>query len=487
MLESVNNLIWNKIGVYALGLTGIFLTFALKFFQFRYFKLWCTDTVKNIFKKESGYSPKDKSAISPFQSMCTSLGATIGVGNIVGVASAIYVGGPGAVFWMWIAAIFGMMTGYCENVLGIYYRRKNFNGAWCGGAMYYLEDGVGSKKRMKKIAKILAHIYAFSTLLASFGIGSMGQVNKIVINLKSAFPIPELEGINTVGNTNTYSFIIGIIIFLIAAIVVIGGVKRLASVTEKLVPSMVVFFLLGSFVVIFKNYQNIIPAFKAVILSAFNLKAGCGATVGVAFSQGFKRGVFSNEAGMGSSVIIHSNSSTKEPAIQGMYTMFEIFTDTIVMCTVTALVVLTSGVYDLSTGKITGVESTLVAESFNSVFKVAGFGQKFVAISIFMFAFSSVLGWNHYGSKSWEYLFGTKTVFFYKLIHLASIIPGALLSSSAAWDISDIFNGLMIIPNLIGVILLFGTVKKITDNYIKRKKGEKILPLLSFSFRFKYK
>jgi len=479
----INNIIWNKTGILILLLIGIWSSLVLKFFQFSHFNLWCTSTLKNTFKIKRKNCMQDKSAITPFQSMCTSLAATIGVGNIVGVSSAIYTGGPGAVFWMWVAAIFGMMTGYSENVLGTYFRRKNFSGEWCGGPMYYLEDGLGSKPGMKKIGKMLAVSFAFSTVLASFGIGSMGQINKIVINLESAFPVPFLANKKLYDGVSFYSLFIGTGLFLIAAFVIIGGIKRLARVTEKLVPFMVVFFLLGSFAVILKNYKNILPALESIFSSAFNFEAGFGGMLGTAFSQGLKRGVFSNEAGMGSSAIIHANSSIKEPAEQGMLSMFEIFVDTIVICTVTALVVLTSGVYN-SADAVS--ESTMVARSFDSVFAFGGLGQRFVAISIFLFSFSSVLGWNHYGAKAWEYMFGTSSVFLYKTLHLISIIAGALLTSSLAWDISDTFNGFMMIPNLIGIILLFDVVKNVTDNYLQRKiAGKNITPVTSYLYQKK--
>lgn len=474
----INNFIWNKLGLFALGFVGVLATFSLKFFQLKHFKLWCVDTLKNTFKKQT--PQKNKSAISPFQSMCASLAATLGVGNIVGVSSAIYVGGPGAIFWMWVAGFFGMITGYSENVLGAYFRRKNFNGDWCGGPMYYLEDGVGAKKGLKKLGRLLALLFSFFALLASFGIGSMGQVNKIVINLESAFPIKSLCNINLYHGVSAYSLLIGVVLFFVALFVTIGGVKRLGKVTERLVPFMVIFFLLGSFMVILKNYVNIIPAFKAIFTSAFTPAAGCGGILGTAFRHGIKRGVFTNEAGMGSSPMIHANSNIKEPAEHGMLSMFEIFFDTIVVCTVTALVILTSGVYNLSGNVGTATESTMVAKAFDSVFSYGGFGQKFVAIAILLFSFSSVLGWNHYGSKAWEYIFGTKTVFVYKLLHIASIVAGALLTSSVAWDISDTFNGLMILPNLVGVTLLFGKIKKVTCNYIDRKvKGKNIEPFYS--------
>lgn len=475
----INEFIWNKTGLYLLLFVGLLTGFALKFFQIFRFRLWWKATFSSLFKKDV-FSAKGDKSISPFQSTCTVLAATIGVGNIVGVTSALSIGGPGAIFWMWIAAILGMTTGYSENVLGTYFRRKNFNGEWCGGAMYYLRDGLGAKKGFKKIGKLLAGMFSIFTLFASFGIGSMGQVNKIVINLESAFPWRSLQSIVLYDSVTLYTLIIGIVIFLLISMIVLGGIKRIALFAEKIVPFMIIFFMTGSLVVIAKNYHNIIPALSAIFTSAFTADAGVGGFIGTVVSCGFKRGVFSNEAGLGSSVMIHASSSANEPCVQGMWNIFEIFVDTIVMCSVTALVVLTSGVYNINGTNMSVNDSTMMASAFNTVFSWGNMGEKFIAISIFLFAFTSVLGWNHYGTKAWEYLFGTRCINIYKALHLASIIVGALLTSSLAWDISDTFNGLMMLPNLIGVILLLPLVVRITKNYIDRNiHGKNLLPMLS--------
>ncbi len=480
----INTFVWTTLGLALLLFTGLLTTILTKFFQITHLVHWIKHTIGSLFKKDVIGHSKDKS-ISPFQALCTALAATIGVGNIAGVAAAICIGGPGAVFWMWVAAFFGMMTNYSENVLGIYYRRKNYDGEWSGGAMYYLQDGLGSKKGCKAIGKILAVIFSICTLLASFGIGAMGQINKIVVNIESAFPISTLVNIKLYEGVTLYSVIIGIILVVIAALIVLGGLKRIASFAEKIVPFMVVLFIVGSIIIIGINYTSILPAFKAIFVTAFNPIAVSGGVTGAIIKQvmvqGFKRGVFSNEAGLGSSVMVHSNSNIKEPVKQGMWGIFEVFADTMVVCTLTALVVLTSGVFDLSApmGFHTN-DATMVASAFNSVFSFANIGEKFIAIAILLFAFTTVLGWDHYGSKAWEYLFGTKTVKIYKIIHLVMIMFGALLTSSLAWDISDTFNGLMMIPNLIGVIVLSGLVCKITKNYIDRVIRKKnIKPMLS--------
>ena len=478
----INTFVWTTLGLVLLIGTGVLTTCVTKFFQVTHLGLWWKHTIGSLFHKDVIEHSKDKASISPFQALCTALAATIGVGNIAGVAAAICVGGPGAVFWMWIAAFFGMMTNYSENVLGIFYRRKNAEGEWSGGAMYYLQDGLGSKKGCKKIGKVLAVIFSICTLLASFGIGAMGQVNKIVVNLESAFRIDALANIQLYEGVSAYSIVLGAVLVLIAGLITLGGLKRIAAFAEKIVPIMVVLFFAGSLVVIGVNHDFILDALKAIFVTAFKPVAAAGGAIGVVIQQGFKRGVFSNEAGLGSSVMVHSNSNIQEPVKQGMWGIFEVFADTMVVCTMTALVVLTSGVYNLETGAIAEglTDATLVATAFNSVFSFANIGQKFVAIAILLFAFTTALGWNHYGTKAWEFLFGTKTVTVYKIIHLVTIMFGALLTSSLAWDISDTFNGLMMIPNLIGVIVLSGTVYKITKNYIDRIiKKKQVKPMLS--------
>lgn len=478
----VNTFVWTTIGLVLLLGTGVLTTVMTKFFQVTHIGHWMKQTLGSLFAK--GSHAKDVSSISPFQALCTALAATIGVGNIAGVAAAICSGGPGAVFWMWIAAFFGMMTNYSENVLGIYFRRRNVNGEWSGGAMYYLRDGLGAKKGMKWVGRVLAVLFCCFTLLASFGIGSMGQVNKIVVNIESAFDIPALSSIELFQGVTLYSAVIGLVLVVLATLIVFGGLKRIAAVAEKIVPFMVVLFVAGSLIIIGINYASILPALKAIVVSAFKPSSIAGGALGItvkaAMVSGFKRGVFSNEAGLGSSVMVHSNSSVKEPVKQGMWGIFEVFADTMVVCTMTALTILTSGVYNLDTGTAVGEDATLVANAFDSVFSFSGIGSKFIAVAILLFAFTTVLGWSHYGTKAWEYLFGTKTVPLYKGIHIATIMMGALMTSSLAWDISDTFNGLMMIPNLIGVICLSGLVMKITKNYVDRKiKGKSVKPMLS--------
>ena len=494
---SINGVVWGMPGLILLIGTGILMTLVTKVFQISHIGHWWKNTIGSIFKKNVIGHRKEKGTISPFQALCTALAATVGTGNIAGVAAAIAIGGAGAVFWMWVAAFFGMMTNYSENVLGMYFRRKNANGEWSGGAMYYLQDGLGGKKGMKWVGKILAILFSIFTMLAAFGIGSMGQVNKIVANVVSAFDIKALSNItlyaNEGGTITLYHLIIGVVVMALTAFITLGGLKRIANVAEKIVPFMVVLFVVGSLIIIAVHYNAIIPAFKAIFVNAFCPEAFVGGGIGVVISkvvtQGFKRGVFSNEAGLGSSVMVHSNSSVKEPVKQGMWGIFEVFADTMVVCTMTALVVLTSGglnggVFNAQTGEIAAgyTDATLVGGAFNQVFDFGfGFGAKFVAIAMFLFAFTTVLGWSHYGAKAWEYLFGAKTTVIFKIIHVCTVIFGAILTSSLAWDLSDTFNGLMMIPNLIGVVVLFPLVIKITKNYVDRKiKGKDEKPILSY-------
>lgn len=483
---AVNGFVWGWVGLILLLGTGLIATLATKVFQVSHLKHWWSNTIGSLFHKDVIGHTKEKGAISPFQALCTALAATVGTGNIAGVAAAICVGGAGAVFWMWVAAFLGMMTNYSENVLGIFFRRRNANDEWSGGAMYYLQDGLGKKKHCKYIGKVLAVLFCIFTMLASFGIGSMGQVNKIVANVAEAFDVSSLSSIKVFSGVSLYNIILGAVIMVLVALITLGGLKRIASVAEKIVPFMVVLFVAGSLVVIGVNYANILPALKAIFVNAFKPEAFVGGTLGsaimLAAQQGFKRGVFSNEAGLGSSVMVHSNSNVKEPVKQGMWGIFEVFADTMIVCTMTALVVLTSGVFNAKTGAVAeGLnDATLVGGAFNTVFSWGNIGQKFIAVAMFLFAFTTVLGWSHYGSKAWEYLFGAKTTIIFKIIHVCTVIFGAVLTSSLAWDISDTFNGLMMMPNLIGVIVLIPLVVKITKNYVDRKiKGKDVEPLLS--------
>ena len=470
--NAINGFVWGVPMLVLLVGTGILMTILTKFFQLSHIGHWFKNTVGGIFhdKHVTKHTDADDQSISQFQSLCTALAATIGTGNIVGVASALVAGGPGAIFWMWVVAFFGMMTNYSENVLGIYYRRRNSKGEWSGGAMYYLKDGLGSYKGCKQIGAVLAVLFSAFCLLASFGIGNMSQVNSIAANMTSAFSIP--------------ATVTGIVLVIIGALVIVGGLKRIAAVTEKLVPFMAIAYVIGALVIFFANISHVGAVFTAIFKGAFGLRAVGGGIVGsgvkLALTWGMKRGVFSNEAGLGSSVMVHSSSNVKEPVRQGMWGIFEVFADTMVVCTLTAFAVLSSELIDLDTGAVlvdvSG--SALVGKAFATVF--GSFGPAFIAIAILLFAFSTVLGWSHYGSKACEYLFGTKSTIVYKIAFVLMIFTGCTMNLSLAWDLSDTFNGLMAIPNLIGVIALSPVVMKITKNYVARIiKKEDVKPMLS--------
>ena len=481
--DAVNTWIWTDFGLYLLLIAGVIMTVVTGVFQITHVGHWWKETIMTVFKKNNTSTKKtDTKSITQFQALCTALAATVGTGNIAGVAAAICIGGPGAVLWMWIAAFLGMMTNFSENVLGIFYRRKNSDGEWSGGAMYYLKDGVGKMKGMKIPASILAILFAIFAILASFGIGNMGQVNKITLNMQSAF----FSNVNwTIGNVNGVNLMIGLALFVVGALIIIGGLQRIATVAERVVPFMAVAYVVLGLIAVFVNYDLIVPAFKSIFVHALGVKALAGGATGAALKlvivQGCKRGVFSNEAGLGSSVIVHSASNVKEPVKQGMWGIFEVFFDTMIVCTMTALIALTSGFINLETGVVLeGVsDATLISKSFGNVFGQPG--EWFIAIAMLLFAFTTVLGWSQYGSKAVEYLLGEKAVKVYKVIFVLMIVSGAVMTSSLAWDVSDTFNGLMMIPNLIAVVLLSPLVFKITRNYIDRKiKGKDVKPMFSY-------
>ena len=481
----LNDFIWGVPGLVLLIGTGILMTCCTKFFQVTHIGHWFKETIGSLFKKNSSSTKKtDKQSISQFQALCTALAATVGTGNIAGVAAAIVIGGPGAVFWMWVAAFFGMMTNYSENVLGIYFRRRNSSGEWSGGAMYYLKDGLGKKKGFKIIASVLAVLFACFAMLASFGIGNMGQVNKITLNIESAF-FANVD-LGNIGGIPVLGLIIGVALVILGGLIILGGLQRIASFAEKVIPFMAGAYILGSLTIMIINIENIGSIFAAIFKFAFKERAVFGGTLGtvaLAMTQGFKRGVFSNEAGLGSSVMVHSSSNVREPVRQGMWGIFEVFFDTMIVCTMTAVVVLSSGYIDLKTGNpaVANLEdSTLVSRVFGDTFGVAG--EWFVAVAMLLFAFTTVLGWSQYGSKAVEYLFGTKAVKVYKVMFVLMIASGAIMTSSLAWDISDTFNGFMMVPNLIGVVALFPLVIKITKNYVNRKlKNKDEKPMFSYN------
>ncbi|MCR5651234.1 MAG: alanine:cation symporter family protein [Lachnospiraceae bacterium] len=482
--DAVNSFAWGTFGLVLLLGTGLICTVVTGFFQITHIRHWFKETFGIM--RNRGRIINDAGALSQFRSFCTALCATIGTGNIAGVSTAICVGGPGAVFWMWVAAFFGMMVKYSENVLGVYYRRRNSEGAWSGGPMYYLEDGLGSIKHCRKPGRVLGILFCIFTVLASFGIGNMGQINKITINFGETF----LSGVNKgmfLGAPNV-DWMIGFVLMIAVACIIMGGFRRLAAVSEKLIPFMSCMYILGCLIVILLHITMIPAVFSAIFRFALGTKAFAGGTAGTAvqlafntIKNGCKRGVFSNEAGLGSSVMVHSNTCAREPVKQGMWGIAEVFLDTIVICSMTAIVVLSSGAIDLGTGLVVeGTnDATLVAKSFGAVLGKPG--EWFVVLAITLFAFTTVMGWSYYGAKVTEYLFGVTWAKVYRMFFILLIILGAVMESNLAWDISDTFNGLMMIPNLIGLLTQIPLIIKLTKNYVDRRlKNRDVKPLLSY-------
>ena len=460
-ISEINSKVYNIVGgvplIALLFLVGIFMTAGTKFFQIRKFGYTMKKTLFAVFSDRKVTKTDDQKAISQFQALSTALAATVGSGNIVGVATAIAAGGAGAVFWMWLSAFFGMMTNFAENVLGIYYREKNEKGEWVGGTMYYLERGVH--------AKWLGVVFSVFCLLASFGIGNLVQVNNISSNVQNSFNIP--------------LWVTGLVCALFVGFVIIGGLKRIAAVTEKLVPFMAILYIAGALIVVFSNIQGVPGAFQEIFTEAFSFQSVGGGILGYTIARairfGVARGVFSNEAGLGSSVMVHSSSDVKEPVMQGIWGIFEVFFDTIVICTLTALAILTTGVHHTE-----GLEANnFTSAAFGTVFGSAG--GYIVTICLIFFALSTILGWSIYGSRAVEYIFGSKGVIVYKIVFVLLLIVGAVQPMSLVWDLADTFNSLMAIPNLIGVLILSGTVFKITKNYSDRHfKGLDVPPMLSY-------
>ncbi len=467
----VNGWVWGPVMLVFLVGTGIFLTCGLKFFQVGKIGFWMKNTFGTLFKKD-GKQAEDGKSISSFQALCTALGGTVGVGNVVGVATAIAAGGPGAIFWMWIAAFFGMITKYAEIVLGIYYRKRATDGEWLGGAMVYLKEGFSDKKGLKVVGSVLGVLFALFCILASFGIGNMSQINTIAANFEGTFNIPVA--------------LTGVLLLALMAFMAVGGLKSIGSFTEKLVPFMSIFYIIGAVIIVVSKANVLGDVFGAIFKYAFGIKAVAGGAVGVTIAQvaksGIARGVFSNEAGLGSSALVHSTADVKEPVKQGVWGVFEVFVDTIVICSLSALVILCSGVIDLNTGLVAAgfsadKASVLVTEAFTESF--GAIGGYFSTIAIFFFAISTVIGWFVYGSKACQFLFGKIATVVYKVIFVCFVLVGATMNLSLAWDLSDTFNGLMAIPNLIGLLVLSGTIFKITKNYLARLKGENVAPILS--------
>ena len=463
IIEDVNNVLnsfaWGPIMLILLVGSGIFLTVRTRCIQVTRFGWIMKNTVGKLFRKNS----KDHGAnLSPFQAVTTALAGTVGPGNIAGVTGAIFIGGPGAVFWMWFSAFFGMCTKYAEIALAMKFRSTDEKGVYKGGPMYYVENGLGKKW------KWLAAIFAVLGGLASFGIGNIAQSSEI------AGAIVGLSGAAGSGKADTVSLIVGILLAIVVAVVTLGGVRRIGQVTALIVPFMAIFYILAGIILIVLRITDIPAAFVAIFKGAFSFKAVGGGVFGyaimVAMKQGVARGVFSNEAGLGSAPIAHAASSTEEPAEQAIWGVFEVFFDTIVICTITALAVILSGVLNTPGGlEAFSSKGAAAVAAFNSVLP-GTLGGIIIQISLVFFALSTILSWSYYGERCWGYLSNNNKIvdIIYKVIFIAVCVVGATGSGTLMWNISDTLNGLMALPNLIALLLLSGTVAKITKDYFRK-------------------
>ena len=458
--DAVNGFVWGPVMLVLLVGTGIFLSVGTGFVQFRRFGYAMKNTLGRIFEKTKAGDGE----ITPFQAVSTALAATVGTGNIVGVTTAIIMGGPGAVFWMWIAALAGMCTKYAEVLLAVKYRERNEKGDWVGGPMYYIKNGLG------KNFKWLGAIFAVLGAIAAFGIGNIAQINSIATSVKDV-AIAFNPGAADAGGT--IALITGIVVALFVGVVVIGGVKRIGQVTEKLVPFMAVIYIICAIIVVIAHAGNIGHVFGMIFKGAFNPGAVVGGIAGFtilnAMTKGVARGVFSNEAGLGSAPIAHAATSEREPVKQAIYGIFEVFMDTIVICTLTALVVLCSGAADGQWGVKAAASASTTIAGFSTVFGQK-FGSTLLAVALLLFATSTILGWALYGSRCMEYLFGTKALLPYHIAFVIVIVLGATMDLKLVWDISDTLNGLMAFPNLVGLLLLSPVVVKATKDYFKALK-----------------
>lgn len=445
----LNGIVMGWPGMILLVGTGVYYTIRCGWVQFKWFGYIMKNTIGKIFeKKEAG-----EGAVTPFQAVCTALAATVGTGNIAGVTGAIALGGPGAVFWMWISALFGMCTKFAEVTLAIHFRERNDKGDWVGGPMYYISKGLG------KNWKWLGSLFALFGMLAAFGIGNMTQINSIVTSISGT--INSFTPINV----NTANLIIGIIVAIFCAIVLIGGLKRIGQVTEKLVPFMAVIYILSALIIFFAHIGNIGNVLRSIFVGAFTPSAvvggAAGITISAAVKRGVGRGVFSNEAGLGSAPIAHAAADTDSAVRQGCFGVFEVFADTIVICTLTAFAVLMSGT-PINFGQAAGADLTIAA--FGTTFgRVGGI---IISVGLTLFATSTILSWCLYGTRCAEFLFKTtKIIKPYQVIFCLVIILGAVTELSLVWDIADTLNGLMAIPNLVGLLVLSPIVIKLTREY----------------------
>ena len=448
--DAVNSFVWGLPAMVCIIGVGLLLTFRTRFIQFRKFGYTFKITIGRIFnKKEASHG-----TITPFQAVCTALAATVGTGNIAGVAGAIAIGGPGAVFWMWVSALLGMCTKFSEVTLAVHFREKNKDGEWVGGPMYYIKNGLGKNWQWLAVA--------FSALgvLAVFGTGNATQVNTITTAIDSALMNYDLISQDALPVLNLG---LGVLIAITVAMVLLGGIKRIGRVTEKLVPGMALLYLILALGVIFMNLERVPMVFHDIFTSAFSPASVTGGVVGSMFlsmKKGVSRGIFSNEAGLGTASIAHASADTGNPVRQGFLGIFEVFADTILICTTTALVILCSGV-SIPYGMDAGAELTIQGFTYT----YGNWVSIFTAVALCCFAFSTILGWGLYGLRCLEFLLGSRSNKPFLIIYSLVAILGATLDLGFLWGFSETFNGLMAIPNLIALFLLSGTVMKLVRDY----------------------
>ena len=448
--DNVNSFVWGVPAMICIVSAGLLLSFHTRFLQFRKFGYTFRVTIGRMFHKKEA----SDGSITPFQAVCTALAATVGTGNIAGVAGAIAIGGPGAVFWMWMSALLGMCTKFSEVTLAVHFREKNEDGDWVGGPMYYIKNGLGANWRW------LAVIFSALGVLTVFGTGNATQVNTITTAIDSA-----LINYHILNNDqlSMFNLIIGIIIAVLVALVLLGGIKRIGKVTEKLVPFMALLYLILAIGVILLNANHIPSVFISIFKGAFSPSAVTGGVIGsmfVSMKKGVSRGIFSNEAGLGTGSIAHAAADTSDPVKQGFFGIFEVFMDTIVICTMTALVILCSGI-PITYGAAAGAELTI--QGFTSTY--GNWVSIFTAVALCCFAFSTIIGWGLYGTRCIEFIFGSKVNKPFMLVYSLVAILGATMDLGLLWSIADTFNGLMVIPNLIALLLLSGTVAKLVKDY----------------------
>lgn len=452
----VNNFIWGVPAMICIIGVGLYLSIRTRFLQIRKFPYSMKVTLGRMMKKKEA----SDGALTPFQAVCTALAATVGTGNVAGVAGAIAIGGPGAVFWMWISALLGMCTKFAEVTLAVHFRETNAQGDLVGGPMYYIKNGLDKKWHF------LAYLFAAFGVLAVFGTGNATQVNTITTAIDSALSSFNILPADAVKLVN---LIIGVALAIIIALILIGGIKRIGNVTSKLVPFMAIMYIVLALGVIFFHIKAVPAVFASIIEGAFHPASVTGGVVGSFFmsmKKGVSRGIFSNEAGLGTGSIAHACADTKKPVKQGFFGIFEVFVDTIIICTMTALVILCSGV-PVNYGEAAGAELTI--SGFTTVY--GNWVSIFTAVAMCCFAFSTIIGWGLYGTRCIEFLLGSRSNMPFMVLYSLTAIVGATMNLGLMWSIAETFNGLMVIPNLIAVFLLSGVVVKMTKEYFAKENG----------------